>query len=199
MAIASIAEHLQGRLVEHYRWLRKRGLNDSHSGNASVRMGEEIWITPTNACADTLDEEHLVQCHIGKPPTVGASTDAALHLAVYEKNPQANTVLHAHGAYSVAITMDGKDFYPIDFEGQYYFGEKIPVLTVPYREQFSKTPDLVAEVLAEKPIVIVRGHGIYAQADSLQMAYKWLCSLELSAKTTFLARLNGFKGDPALL
>jgi L-fuculose-phosphate aldolase len=199
MAIATVTEHLCGQLVEHYRWLRKRGLNDSHSGNASVRIGEEIWITPTNACADALDEEHLVQCHKGKPPTAGASTDAPLHLAVYEKNPNTNAVLHAHGAYSVAITMDGKDFYPIDFEGQYYFGEKIPVLTVPYREQFAKTPELVSEILAEKPIVIVRGHGVYAQAKSLQIAYKWLSSLELSAKTTFLARLNGFKGDPTSL
>lgn len=198
MAIASVTEHLCGRLVEHYRWLRKRGLNDSHSGNVSVRIGEEIWITPTNACADTLDEEHLVQCHRGQPPTAGASTDAPLHLAVYEKNPNTNAVLHAHGAYSVAITMDGKDFYPIDFEGQYYFGEKIPVLTVSYREQFTKMPELVSDILAEKLIVIVRGHGVYAQAESLQMAYKWLSSLELSAKTTFLTRLNGFKGDPAL-
>lgn len=199
MYVSTVSEHLQARLVQHYSWLRNHGLNDSHSGNASVRIGEDIWITPTNACADSLVEEQLIKCCLGKPPTNRASSDAPLHLKVYEKNPQAHAVLHAHGAYSVAVTMDGKDFYPIDFEGQYYFGEKITVLSVPYREQFTKAHELAAEILAEKPIVIVRGHGVYAQAESLQMAYKWLCSLELSAKTSFLARQNGFKGDPSSL
>jgi len=199
MYVSTVSEHLQSRLVQYYRWLRNHGLNDSHSGNASVKIGEEVWITPTNACADSLTEQQLIKCYVGKPPTKGASSDSTLHLKVYEKNPQANAVLHAHGAYSVAITMDGKDFYPIDFEGQYYFREKITVLSVPYRDQFTKAHELAAEILAEKPIVIVRGHGVYAQAESLQMAYKWLSSLELSAKTTFLARQYGFKGDPTLL
>ena len=34
--------------------------------------------------------------------------------------PRAGAVLHSHGAYSVALTMDGEDFVPADFEGQYY-------------------------------------------------------------------------------
>lgn len=199
MHIPTVSEHLQTRLVQYYRWLRNHGLNDSHSGNASIRTGEEVWITPTNACADNLTEEQLIKCYVGKPPTKGASSDSPLHLKVYEKNPRATAVLHAHGAYSVAITMDGQDFYPLDFEGQYYFGEKITVLNVPYQEQFTRAHELASDILAEKPIVIVRGHGVYAQAESLQMAYKWLCSLELSAKTSFLARQHGFKGDPSLL
>ena len=41
-------------LVRHYLWLRRYGLNDSHSGNASVRDGELVWVTPTGCCADTL-------------------------------------------------------------------------------------------------------------------------------------------------
>jgi L-fuculose-phosphate aldolase len=199
MYISTVPEHFQARLVQYYQWLRNHGLNDSHSGNASIKIDEEVWITPTNACGDNLIKEQLVKCTIGKLPTKGASSDSPLHLKVYEKNPHAKAILHAHGAYSVAITMDGEDFYPIDFEGQYYFGEKITVLNVSYREQFTTAHELASDILAEKPIVIVRGHGVYAQAESLQMAYKWLCSLELSAKTSFLARQIGFKGDPSLL
>ncbi|HKF93705.1 MAG TPA: class II aldolase/adducin family protein, partial [Gammaproteobacteria bacterium] len=41
-------------IVRYYRWLRRYGYNDSHSGNASVRYGDAIWVTPTGACADTL-------------------------------------------------------------------------------------------------------------------------------------------------
>ena len=36
-------------LVRHYRWLRQYGNNDSHSGNASTRVGDTLWVTPTGA------------------------------------------------------------------------------------------------------------------------------------------------------
>lgn len=41
--------NLKDDLVRHYHWLRQYGLNDSHSGNASVRNGETFWITPPAA------------------------------------------------------------------------------------------------------------------------------------------------------
>ena len=98
--------NIKDDLVRHYHWLRQYGLNDSHSGNASVREGDAIWITPTGCCADTLSSGELVECRpdgvIGK----GASMDARLHLAVYQANPDTRAVLHSHGPYSVAMTMD---------------------------------------------------------------------------------------------
>ena len=50
---------------------------------------------------------------------------------------------------------------------------------------------MVAEVLVDYPIAVVRGHGVYACAATLNLAYKWTCSLELSAKTAFIAQQAG--------
>ncbi len=177
-------------LVRHYRWLRQYGNNDSHSGNASVRLGEEVWVTPTGACADLLERADLIRCEMAGGCAEGASLDAPLHLLVYQNNAEARAILHSHGPYSVAMTMDGRDFLPPDFEGQYYFGE-IPVITIPYERYVEEAPAKVAEALASHPITVVRGHGVYACAPTLNLAYKWTCSLELSAKTAFLARQAG--------
>jgi L-fuculose-phosphate aldolase len=46
----------------------------------------------------------------------------------------------------------------------------------------------VAEALAEHPVCMIRGHGVYAWGESLDLAYKWTTSLELSAKTFVIAR-----------
>jgi len=51
-------------LVFYYRLLRTHGNNDSHSGNASVREAGCFWVTPTGACADTLQVEDLAECSI---------------------------------------------------------------------------------------------------------------------------------------
>lgn len=178
------------QLVQYYRWLRHYGLNDSHSGNASVREGDSVWITPTGACADTLVVDLLVQCSVSGEPSSGASLDAPLHLAVYRHNPAARALLHSHGPHSVALTLDGGDFTPVDFEGTYYF-RRVPVLTIPYSEYTAKSPALVADSLRKSPVAVVRGHGVYAWGENLDRAYKWTCSLESSAHIQFLARMAG--------
>ena len=180
----------QQDLIRHYRWLRQYGINDSHSGNASLRDADRVWITPTGACADTLQPEELVNCQLGGKIGEGASLDAPLHLQVYQQNPGAAAVLHSHGPYSVAMTLNGEDFRPMDFEGQYYF-QRIPVACIDYARYLEEAPGIVAQTLAAHPIMIVRGHGVYAQAESLNLAYKWTCSLEMSAKTAFIAQQAG--------
>jgi L-fuculose-phosphate aldolase len=174
-------------LVRHYHWLRQYGLNDSHSGNASVRDGDTVWITPTGCCADTLCEDDLVACTIEGEVGDQASLDAPLHIAVYQQNPQSRAVLHSHGPHAVALTLNGKNFTPRDFEGQFYFAE-VPVLTIQYQDYLKDSPAQVARALKEHKVAIVCGHGIYAHAETINQAYKWNCSLELSAQTAFIAQ-----------
>lgn len=177
-------------LIRHYQWLRQYGCNDSHSGNASVRDGDAIWVTPTGCCADTLTANELIGCSLHQPPTPGASLDAPLHLAILRKNPAYTAVLHSHGPYSVAMTMHGEDFIPADFEGQLYF-PKVPVISIPYEQYTQDAAELVSDMLKHYPLTVVRGHGVYAAAKTVNLAYKWTCSFELSAKTCFLARQAG--------
>ena len=181
---------LREQLVQYYRWLRAYGNNDSHSGNASVREGDRFWVTPSGACADTLTVNDLVPCSVASGCGEGASLDGPLHQQVYQRNPQATAVLHSHGPYTVAATLNGEDFVPPDFEGQLYF-PRVPVIIIPYDEYIESAPAAVADTLAENRITVVRGHGVYAAAETLNLAYKWTCSLELSAKTACIARQMG--------
>lgn len=181
---------LSGQLTRYYRLLRKRGLNDSHSGNASVRDGLALWITPTGACADTLQAWQLVRCGLADGECPRASADLALHQAVYRANPRAQAVLHAHGSYAVALTLGGGDYRPEDLEGQLYFPQ-VPVIDLAYADYFAQSPQRVGEALRDHPVAIVRGHGMYAWGEDLDRAYKWLCSLELSATVTYQALQAG--------
>ena len=139
---------LKQELVTHYAWLRKYGYNDSHSGNASARDTDRIWITPTGACADTLQEDDLIACSINGSIGENASFDAKLHLEIYKQNDKANAVFHSHGPHTIALTMDGNDFTPEDFEGQLYF-PNVPVHSIDYDEYLDKSPQIVAKALSE--------------------------------------------------
>ncbi len=177
-------------LVRHFRWLRQYGLNDSHSGNGSVRHGDTVWITPADCCADTLSSGDLVECSLDGYVGNDASANAMLHLAVYQSNPNAQALLQSHGPYTVAMTMDSQEFKPARNVEQFAF-DRVPVLTIAYDRYEDEAPGMVAEVLSNSPIAIVRGHGVYACAATLTLAYRWICALELSAKTAFIAQQAG--------
>ncbi|MGI9263821.1 MAG: class II aldolase/adducin family protein [Gammaproteobacteria bacterium] len=179
-----------GELVRYHRWLRIYGLNDSHSGNASIRRTDRMVITPTGCCADTLTPENLVETALTALPADGASLDAALHLAIYAARPDVKAIIHSHGPHAIAMTLDGRDFVPIDFEGQYYF-KRVAVVDIPYENYVDDSPSSVAGALAESNVVIVRGHGIYACGETLDLAYKWTCSVESAAKIAWLDNLSG--------
>ncbi len=178
---------IKEELVQYYQWLRRYGNNDSHSGNASVRRNDRFWVTPTGACADTLQVSDLIECPVHGSFGDGASLDAPLHQQVYQSKPKATAVLHSHGPYTVALTLNGETFKPVDFEGQLYFPE-VPVITIPYDQYVELAADAVAGSLKDNRIVVVRGHGVYTAGETLNLAYKWTCSLELSAKTAFIAQ-----------
>lgn len=175
------------KLVEYYSWLRKFGYNDSHSGNASFRDRDTVWITPSGACADTLQASDLVACDLKGVAGANASFDARLHVEVYRRNPEMQAVLHSHGPYTIAMTMDGRDFVPEDFEGRLYF-PVVPVHTIPFTDYSEKSPGLVARTLGRHRITVTRGHGVYACGKTLDLAYKWTCSLEHSAKISCLRK-----------
>jgi len=84
--------------------------------------------------------------------------------------------------------MDLSDYTPADFEGQYYF-QTVPILRIDYDSYVDEAPAKVAAALQQSKLVIVAGHGVYAAAENLNLAYKWTCSLEQSAKTDLIHRM----------
>ena len=176
---------IKHELVQYYQWLRQYGLNDSHSGNVSVKDGDIIWVSPSGACADTLQPSELVECNIDGTIGAGASLDAPLHVQTYQNNPETGAVLHSHNPNTLALTMNANDFKPIDFEGALYF-KTVPVISIAYNEYVKKAPQAVSHALKTQKACVVKGHGIYVAGKDLNTAYKWTCSLEHSAKIAYL-------------
>ncbi len=174
-------------LVSCYQRLRNHGLNDSHSGNASVRYGQGMWITPTGSCADSISSADLVYCRAASPIPGNASQDSRLHQEIYQRRHGINVVLHAHPVHAIALTLDGSNFRPTDFEGVLYFGT-VKVVNINYDTYFKDSVEQISSALEQDDIVIARGHGVYCCAETADLAYKWINSLELSARIAWLNR-----------
>lgn len=79
------------------------GKTSGSSGNISFRIGEKVYISASNTCFGTLDEDDFSVitmdniCCAGKKP----SKESPLHLAFYKAHPDMQAVIHTHGSYAV--------------------------------------------------------------------------------------------------
>lgn len=164
------------------------GLNNSHSGNMSVRCGDRIIITRRGSMLGHLEARDLIETSLcaNDENTPLASTEIEVHRAIY-KSTSALAVVHAHPAHAIALSLLEDEILPVDSEGIYLL-RSIPVLsaeqTIASREVEKKLPGL----LKEHKIAIVRGHGSFAAGQNLEEAFKWTTSLENACRVIYLAR-----------
>jgi len=179
------AFQLAGRLLLESR------CNNSHSGNLSSRHGDAVIITRTRAMLGHLRADDLVVTSL--TPTAAertaASSELDCHLEVYRRTGHA-AVAHGHALAAVAAAWLFDEIIPIDVEGAYYFG-RIPVLEHAPATASPKLAAAVAEVLRESPVVVVRGHGVFAAGPDLETAAQRITSVNDSAELILRAQAAG--------
>lgn len=113
MSYTSHQEAKEAILETGFR-LYARGFVCANDGNISARMGDgTVWITPAGVSKGFMTEEMLVRLDPQGNPVEGtwmASSEAAMHLALYRENPDISGVVHAHPAAATAYSSLGRDF-----------------------------------------------------------------------------------------
>jgi L-fuculose-phosphate aldolase len=164
------------------------GLNNSHSGNLSVRQGDRIIITRTGSMLGYLEENDLIETGLitNDANTVLASMEIGVHRAVYRSTP-ALAVVHAHPVHAISISLLEEEIIPIDSEGAFLL-DKIPVLRAKCTIGSPEVEEKLPFLLRKYKIAIVRGHGSFAAGHTLEEAYHWTSCLENVCRIIYLTR-----------
>jgi L-fuculose-phosphate aldolase len=183
------------------------GAVTSHGGNISTSDGSSIWITRTGAMLGRLTPGDIQQVNWAPgPPDQNASMELLVHRAMYQAyaacvtqagqpfSPRA--IVHAHTKYTVFRSLVTDVIEPIDSEGKILLGEKIPVLNADKTVASEEVAALMAQqVTAGVAVAVVRGHGPFAWADSLENAFRLISCLEYSAEILTLFEMTGRKPE----
>ncbi|MCX7857696.1 MAG: aldolase [Deltaproteobacteria bacterium] len=159
-----------------------RGMVNSHSGNMSVKLDNDIYITRTRSMLGRLKRDDIVKVtlldELPKKTLRKASSETPVHIRIY-KETDAKAVIHAHPPYAVLLSFFKvqHQIAPIDSEGKLFLKE-IPI--VHEEDDKEKRAQKISEVLKDCQIVIVRGHGSFAIGESLEEAYMYTTTLESS-------------------
>lgn len=168
------------------------GLNNSHSGNMSIKIGDRVLITRRGSMLGFLKENDIIEVGL-KENTSGivlASTEVDVHRTIYNKT-SALAVVHTHPKYAVAISLTTDEIIPIDVEGSYFF-KKIPVLQFEYASGSEELREGVSDALKNYKIVVVRGHGAFSRGSTLEECLFYSTSLEDISKIIFLVKAMGY-------
>jgi L-fuculose-phosphate aldolase len=164
-----------------------RGLNNSHSGNISVRQKDDIIITGTGKMLDELTPDDLItvkilpNCEIDK----NASMELLVHRAIYCADETIGAVVHAHAPYAIAMANDRNEIIPYDHEGAYFF-QKIPVLHAGKTIASDEVAEKIGQYVKTSLAVIVNRHGVFAWGKTLEDAYHFLMVVESACRANYL-------------
>lgn len=170
------------------RDLFTRGLVSSHTGNLSIRLGDNLIITRRGSQLGCLHEQDLIETGIFKNDrsTPLASTELAVHRTIYQET-SALAVVHAHPPYSIALSLKEREIVPGSAEGFNATG-RVPVLGWNMEVKPGGLGDIIAGALKDHRIVLVHGHGVFATGQLLEEAYNYTTTLEENCQVICLLK-----------
>ena len=172
------------QLLSASRRLVELGLNRGTAGNASLRQGEGMLITPSALPVAEMTTDSMVRMDLegkvlqgGKP-----SSEWRFHRDIFVARPEMSAVLHMHSTFATTIACLGKDVPAVHYHIAIAGGDSIRC--TPYTifgEQ--NLSDLALEALHDRKACLLGNHGMIAigkdLADALSVAQEveYLCEI----------------------
>lgn len=183
-------------IVDAVRRLDALGLNRGSTGNASLRCGEGMLITPTGMGAEA---EPADLAWVGWDGSRRGrwlpSSEWQFHRAAYLARPDLHAVLHTHSTHAAALACLRRPLPAFHYMVAVAGGDSVPL--VPYHlfgtEALSRG---VAEAMADRNACLLANHGLVAAGRDMAQAMKVLLEIEALCEVYLKALAVG---EPALL
>lgn len=180
------------QMVALARSLFERGYTVGGAGNLSVRLDENrILVTPTGSSLGRLEADRLSVLDMQGNVLSGdkPSKESVFHLAMYQKNPACQAIVHLHSTYLTALSC----LENLDTENAmraftpYYVMRvgKLPVIPY-YRPGDINIARELGERALDGKAFLLANHGVVVTGENLVDAVDNTEELEETAKLHFI-------------
>jgi len=181
-------------IVRVCRRLYSAGLIAGQDGNVSVRLPSgRVLVTPTGACKADVTSSDLIELDLEGRQHSGsgtASSEAGMHLRIYQRRPDVWAIVHAHPPVATGFGVAGLDFMDDVLPETIFQLGGVPL--VPYA--MPGTPalgDALEPYLAHHDAFLLANHGATTVGPTLMLAHQRMESLEHAARILLTARTLG--------
>jgi len=192
---------LRIQLVEIGRRLCERGFVAGSDGNLSARQSDgSILITPSGAAKGQLAPDELVVVEPDGRLISGAgkaSSEAAMHLFMYQTRPDLMACVHSHAPHATAFAAAGIPLPDNILPEVVLFVGRIP-LTEYAPPGTEAVPKSLAPFAADHEAFLLRNHGLLTVGRNLREAWHRHETVEHYARILLLAgQLGSTQSIPA--
>lgn len=162
---------LREELARTLKLMSERGLNRGTSGNASVRIGSGMLVTPSGIVPEKLSAESmvLIDARGESAGPLKPSSEWRMHAGILEGRPDMNAVVHCHSRYATILACAGKPIPAMHYMVAVSGRPQIPV--APYHAFGSaELAAAVVETLSGGFACLMANHGQIVCAGSLGRA-----------------------------
>lgn len=171
----------------------KHDLVIGSSGNASLRVGDHVVISPSSVHYTDMTVEDVVVIDMDGNEVEGTrnpSVETPMHLQIYRTRDDALAVVHTHSINASAMAILHEPLPPILDEIVPKLGAGIQVskYAMPGTKQLG---EYVAEVLQDRSAALIANHGAVCIAKTLKDALFLSILLERACKIYMIAKQAG--------
>ena len=184
--------------IDHCCAMNASGLSLNKSGNASLRWGGGLLITPTGRAYDRLQPEDIVFLEADgtcPPGQLLPSSEWRFHCDILRAFPGVHAVVHVHSPHATALACLGQGIPAFHYMVAVAGGDRIPCADY---ATFG-TPELSRNVLHALDgglhACLMANHGQVATGKTLAEAYALAWEVENLARQYILARSLGATRD----
>ncbi|MDD3214041.1 MAG: class II aldolase/adducin family protein [Eubacteriales bacterium] len=175
-------EEAKRLIVEIGKRMYQKNFVAANDGNISCKVDDDIiWTTPTGVSKGFMCEDEMVKLRLDgtvlRQGERGPSSEAKMHLRIYQEDPTVMGVCHAHPPISTSFAIAG-----IGLDKAIYPEALVNLGTVPcvhYEAPGSQgIPDSIAPFVKDYNALLLANHGAVAWGKSLMEAWYRLESTE---------------------
>ncbi len=195
-----MSEQKRSALIDACRRVNSEGLNRGSSGNASLRDGDTMLVTPSAMAYEKMRPQDIVALDLRSaspelPADPRPSSEWRMHFDVLRARPEVGAVLHLHPIAATAVAALRRDLPPFHYMVAVAGGHDIRC--APYHRY--GTPALSAAVVAAlegRRACLMANHGLLTTGRDLDQAHALAVEIEALC-AQYLAACSA--GEPVLL
>lgn len=185
-------------IIDACRRMARSGLTPGKSGNASLREGAGMLITPSGIAYEKLKPSDIVAMTLDGRPS-GKRTPSSewpFHAAIYRARPEIGAIVHCHSRFATALACLHRDVPAFHYMVAIAGGSSIRCAPYATFGTNALADHAVAALAGDRRACLLANHGQIATGDTIERALDLAVEVEALA-AQYVTALGA--GEPQLL
>lgn len=186
-------EKAKEQVAFYAKKMSEEGLVLETWGNASVRVREELVITPSGLDYRKLNFIDMVVLDLHGNKKEGRwkpSSESPLHCLIYRNRKDVNAIMHTHSLHATSFAVARKEIKPVVEDFAQAVGSRIEVTDYALPGTDALAMNCV-QALGDNSAVLLSNHGVVAVGNTLEEVLLMCKIIEKTAQISIYASMLG--------